>query len=293
MQTQVKKILAILIVGVCVWLVLQQSWFKNKLSGITILNQTQKQTVADQLQSIKKEIFTPPPLKSTRQSQQAFLSASGVISQTNLQRAQNGALPALKENTKLSAAAQAKLNDMFAQQYFEHNSPQGRGPADLANSAGYEYISVGENLALGNFDNDIVLVQDWMDSPGHRANILNDGYEEIGVAVGQGIYDGKTVWLAVQEFGRPISSCPIVDENLKTEMANSQAQIDNSEPRLNELKKYLDSVQPQTPAEAEIYNQKVADYNNLVKIYNNLVDRLKLQTESYNAQVRAYNACLN
>jgi len=289
----VRKILIILIIGAGILLVWQQGWFKNKISSVAILNQTQKQTVADQPESIKREIFTPPPLKSNRQSQQAFLSVNGVISQTNLQRTQNGGLPALKANARLTAAAQAKLNDMFAQQYFEHNSPQGRGPADLAKTAGYEYISVGENLAFGNFDNDIVLVQDWMDSPGHRANILNDSYEEIGVAVGQGVYDGKTVWLAVQEFGRPASSCPNVDENLKTEMANYQTEIDQAEPALNELKKYLDSTQPQTPAQAEIYNQKVADYNNLVKIYNNMVDKLKLLTESYNIQVRAYNACLD
>lgn len=293
MQAQVKKILITLIIVAGILILWQQSWFKNKLSGITILNQAQKQTVADQLQSIKKEIFTPQPLKSNRESKQAFLTVSGVISQTNIQRAQNGSLPALKENVRLNAAAQAKLNDMFAQQYFEHNSPQGAGPGDLAKMVGYDFISVGENLALGNFDNDIVLVQDWMDSPGHRANILNDSFEEIGVAVGQGLYDGKTVWMAVQEFGRPISSCPLVDENLKLEMAYYQKEIDNAEPALNNLKKYLDSTQPQTKEESNIYNQKVADYNNLVKIYNNMVDKLKYLTDGYNAQVRAHNACLD
>ena len=258
-----------------------------------IKTEVQNSAIFNKLEKSVGQIITPPPLISSRESANAQLSVFGVISRTNAQRQQIGNLSALKENTKLNSAAEAKLKDMFVQQYFEHTSPQGRGPADLAKTAGYEYIAVGENLALGNFENDRVLVQDWMDSPGHRANILNTGYEEIGVAVGRGEYEGRTVWLAVQEFGRPASSCPKVDENLKAEMANIQTEVGNLEPQLTELKKYLDSIQPQTSAEAEIYNQKVADYNNLVKIYNNKVDSLKLATERYNGQVRVYNLCLD
>lgn len=245
-----------------------------------------------QLELSSGKVSAPAPLVSSRESRDAQLSRAGVISWTNSQRRQNGELPALKENLKLNAAAEAKLEDMFKQQYFEHQSPQGTGPADLAKAAGYEYIAVGENLALGNFDNDRVLVQDWMDSPGHRANILNSKYEEIGVAVGQGKYQGKTVWLAVQEFGRPAASCPQVNISLKSEMTSLQAELGRTEPQLTELKKSLDSSQPQTKAEADVYNAKVADYNNLVKIYNNKVDNLKLITAQYNQEVKAYNACL-
>lgn len=249
--------------------------------------------IFNKLEKSAGQITTPPPLISSRESANAQLSIAGVISRTNMQRQQNGSLPALKENFKLDEAAAAKLKDMFVQQYFEHTSPQGKGPADLAIAAGYEYIAVGENLALGNFDNDRVLVQDWMDSPGHRANILNPQYEEIGVAVGRGEYEGRTVWLAVQEFGRPASSCPKVDGGLKTEMFNLQTEINLLEPQLTELKEYLDSTKPQTQAEADSYNKKVADYNNLVKVYNNKVDSLKMATERYNGQVRIYNACLD
>lgn len=258
-----------------------------------IKTEVQNSAIFNKLEKSAGQIIAPPPLISSRESASAQLTISGVISQTNEQRKQNGSLSALKENTRLNSAATAKLKDMFAKQYFEHTSPDGRGPADLAKTAGYEYIAVGENLALGNFDNDRVLVQDWMDSPGHRANILNKGYAEIGVAVGQGEYQGRTVWLAVQEFGRPASSCPKVDPNLKIEMTNIQAEVSSMEPQLTDLKKYLDSVQPQTSSEADAYNKKVVDYNNLVKIYNNKVDSLKLATEQYNGQVRVYNACLD
>jgi uncharacterized protein YkwD len=52
----------------------------------------------------------------------------------------------------------------------------------LAKKVNYEYVVVGENLAEGDFTSDADLVKGWMDSPGHRANILNTKYEEIGIA---------------------------------------------------------------------------------------------------------------
>ncbi|MBI5530570.1 MAG: hypothetical protein HY918_03655 [Candidatus Doudnabacteria bacterium] len=239
------------------------------------------------------QVSTPTPLVSSRQGSGSELSISGVISWTNTQRKQNGSLAPLAENKKLDAAAKAKLEDMFKQQYFEHESPQGAGPADLAKAAGYVYIAIGENLALGNFDNDKTLVQDWMDSPGHRANILNSKYEEIGVAVGEGNYQGKKVWLAVQEFGRPASSCPSVDSSLKTEMSSLQKEIDQMETSMTALKADIDSSSPKTQSEVDAYNAKVASYNSQVKIYNNKVDTLKSLTEQYNSQVKAYNGCLD
>ncbi len=284
-----KKLFAVIIFFACAWLVWQQGW----LSGIKRAPVVQKQDLSQALQSIKDEILAPPPLKSARQSASAYLTLHGVIEQTNLQRAANGGLPALKENSKLNQAAAAKLKDMFAQQYFEHESPQGKGPADLAKAAGYEYIAIGENLALGNFDNDKVLVQDWMDSPGHRANILNSRFTEIGVAVGRGEYEGRTVWLAVQEFGRPASICPPVSQSIKSEIDALQSEADRLLVQMDGLKADLAAAsEPKTQAEADAYNQKVAEYNNLIKIYNNKVDLLKSMTAEYNRQVNEYNACI-
>ena len=96
---------------------------------------------------------------------------------------------------------------MFEKEYFEHKSPSGIGASDIAHDVGYEFILVGENIALGNFDGDEALVQAWMDSPGHRANILNKRYTEIGIAAEKGLYQGKMMWLAVQIFARPMSLC--------------------------------------------------------------------------------------
>ena len=118
------------------------------------------------------------------------LSQNDVIDLTNKARATYGSLPALKENSKLDFSAEKKLQDMFMKQYFEHVSPSGIGVGDLANQISYEYIVIGENLALGNFKDDQALVDAWMASPAHRANILNKHYTEIGVAVGKGTFEG-------------------------------------------------------------------------------------------------------
>lgn len=247
-----------------------------------------------QIQNIQEQIFAPTPLKSNslQNSQNSALTNSGVIYWTNSQRNQNGSLRVLKENTKLDQAAASKLKDMFDKQYFEHVSPSGAGPSSLAKAAGYKYISIGENLALGFFDSDEQLVQAWMDSPGHRANILNTKFEEIGVAVGKGIYEGKETWMAVQEFGRPQSSCPGISSALKSEITSLQTEINDLQSKLAGLKSEIDSANPQTKDEYNQYNSKVADYNNLVKIFNNKVDTLKLATNQYNAQVSDYNSCL-
>jgi uncharacterized protein YkwD len=92
---------------------------------------------------------------------------------------------------------------MFENQYFAHESPTGEKVSDLAKKFGYDFLLIGENLAMGNFSSDEDLVLAWMESPGHRENILNEKYQEIGVAVKKGIFEGKEVWIAVQHFGLP------------------------------------------------------------------------------------------
>ncbi len=244
------------------------------------------------IQTIKQDISTPPPLIGSLLEQNSHLTRAGVIYWTNQQRAENGGLPAIKENTLLDNSAELKLADMFKKQYFEHISPTGVGPSDLAKSVGYDYVSIGENLALGNFADDKALVQAWMNSPGHRANILNKGYQEIGVAVGQGMYQGHKTWLAVQEFGRPASSCPAVDANLKTQINNLQAEVNQLQPQVESLKNQIDSENPKTKEEVDAYNQQVAQYNSLVDIFDNKIDQLKLATTQYNNQVNSFNACI-
>ena len=154
-----------------------------------------------------------------------ILSKDKVIEFTNKQRSENGSLEPLTENLKLDLSAEKKLQDMFDGQYFEHESPSGVKVGDLGEEVGYEYILIGENLALGNFKDDESLVLAWMNSPGHRANILNEHYKEIGVAVGSGIFEGRNVWLAVQHFGTPRNVCSKVDTVLYNQINIDQAKI--------------------------------------------------------------------
>ncbi len=243
------------------------------------------------LENIQSQISAPGPLRGKVNDPNSHLTADGVFTFTNEQRLKNN-LPELITNQKLTEAAVAKVKDMFAKQYFEHISPLGAGPADLAKQAGYEYVAVGENLALGNYKDDQALVEAWMNSPGHRANILNNKFSELGVAVGRGIFEGQQTWLAVQEFGRPASACPRVDLQLKSQIENNRLEVEGLQAQVEKIKADLETSKPQSKEEVDAYNQKVREYNDLVKIFNNRVDVLKNLESQYNEQVKAYNQCL-
>lgn len=238
-------------------------------------------------QEIENQILTPPPLISEDEAQQSSLTKEGVIRWTNSQREKNG-LPSLKENVRLDASTAIKAEDMFQNQYFTHESPIGVGVGDLVKEVDYEFIIIGENLALGNFKDDETLVQAWMDSPGHRENILNIKYTEIGVAVIQGKYEGRTVWMAVQHFGFPLSSCQEPDSNLKLEISTDKNQIQELETELDNLKIQIQNMRPR---QRENYSKKVDQYNDLVLQYNNLVKELENLIGEYNLQVSIFNNC--
>jgi uncharacterized protein YkwD len=237
--------------------------------------------------TINNSDLLPPPLRSALDQANAHLTVAGTIERTNQQREIAGLLP-LNENPKLDQAAELKLKDMFDDQYFEHISPSGDGPSDLANEVGYKYIMVGENLALGNFKDDQTLVQAWMDSPGHRANILNDRYQEIGVAVGKGLFEGKETWLAVQEFGTPLSACPQPSASLKAQINTNQARISSLQADLAAKKADLEK----NNYSRQEYNRKVEAYNSEVAEVNSLISQTKALVNQYNSQVQEFNKCL-
>lgn len=238
-------------------------------------------------QKIEKQISTPPPLRAAREDPQSFLTKAGVIQWTNTQREKYG-LPSLKESLELDASAAIKVEDMFLNQYFAHNSPSGAGVGDLAGEVGYEFIAIGENLAMGNFKDDEILLQSWIDSPGHRANILNEKYTEIGVAVMKDEYEGRITWIAVQHFGFPLSACSKPDEALKSEIDKNQSKIYELEVVLGNLKNEIQVIRPRQRA---IYSQKIEQYNSLVSQYNSLVAETETLINKYNIQVKVFNEC--
>lgn len=244
---------------------------------------------------IKKIVNEPQPLRVidpliTGTINNKTLTRAGIINSTNVFRKEDADLPQLSENNKLNLSAEKKVKDMFSKQYFEHNSPSGKGVGDLGSEVGYEYVLIGENLALGNFKDDYDLVKAWMDSPGHRANILNSKYTEIGVAVGQGTYDGRKVWMAVQHFGAPKSLCPSIEKTLDALISSNQKKLNDYQNELNIDKKNIDDG---GVVGGKTTNEQINDYNTLAASYNSLLSKLKSQIEEYNMQVIKFNACIN
>jgi uncharacterized protein YkwD len=248
----------------------------------------QKTEVGQTMSQVGKEILSPPPLNIGGSKNQVVLLQSKVIAETNLQRQQNGNLPALTESSKLDEAASAKASDMFLNQYFEHVSPSGVDPRKLVQSEGYDYIVAGENLILGNFSSEKEVLQDWMNSPAHRENILNKRYTEIGAAIVKGIYKGETVWIGVQEFGLPLSACDAPSTVLKNEINSDRGQLDALSSQINDKKAEIDNTNPNS----NIYNQMIDDYNQLVAQYNSLADQVKATIARYNEEVNTFNNCV-
>ncbi|MCA9349332.1 hypothetical protein KC878_04315 [Candidatus Saccharibacteria bacterium] len=141
----------------------------------------------------------------------AFAVSSGeLFSLSNQERLNNG-LVAYRSNSKLSSSAQAKANHMLANGYFAHTAPDGTTPWSFIVNAGYSYAGAGENLAAGNQGADAI-VQGWMNSSGHRANLLSKTYTEVGygvVYVGEWNYQGVTysnTYFVVAHYAAPTAS---------------------------------------------------------------------------------------
>ena len=103
-----------------------------------------------------------------------------VLRIVNEERAKQG-LGALKRASDLDAVARAHSADMINRHFFDHTNPDGKSPFDRLHSAGITYRAAGENIAYGQRDAQSVMTA-WMNSSGHRKNILNSSYTEIGIA---------------------------------------------------------------------------------------------------------------
>ncbi|MFC1646916.1 CAP domain-containing protein [Patescibacteria group bacterium] len=122
-----------------------------------------------------------------------------LLTSTNAKRQSAGLVP-LKINDKLTQAAIAKAQHMFANNYWAHNSPDGRTPWEFITQSGYKYRVAGENLAK-NFSTSQAVVDAWIASPTHRDNVLKSSYSDIGFAVINGVLNGEETTLVVQMFG--------------------------------------------------------------------------------------------
>ncbi|MFF3013260.1 CAP domain-containing protein [Streptomyces sp. NPDC057939] len=124
-------------------------------------------------------------------------SESAVLALVNKERATAGCGP-LTANSKLNAAARAYSDTMASSGVMSHTGPDGSTMTSRVEAAGYAWSRLGENIARGQADADAVM-KAWMNSSGHRANILNCAFREIGIGVHKG--DGGPWW--TQNFGAP------------------------------------------------------------------------------------------
>lgn len=117
--------------------------------------------------------------QNQKPQQNAGTKASQVVNLVNQQR-QKAGLSGLKSDSELTRLAQLKAEDMAAKGYFSHTSPTYGSAFDMLKKAGYSYRTAGENIAMGQKTAESVM-NGWMNSSGHRANILGSGYTKIGV----------------------------------------------------------------------------------------------------------------
>lgn len=143
--------------------------------------------------STAKPTAVTAPEPETRGSRPTF--AQEVTKLVNNERAKQGCAP-VTANEQLDTAAQRHSEDMAARDYFSHTSPDGTDPGDRITAAGYRWSTYGENIARGQ-QTPTQVMDGWMNSSGHRANILNCDFKEIGV----GIHDASGGPWWTQAFG--------------------------------------------------------------------------------------------
>ena len=142
-----------------------------------------------------------------------------LVKLTNQVRTEQG-LNNLTTNEQLNLAAANKVKAIFANQYFSHTGKNGEKFSSWIKEAGYtNYEIVGENLALGYFDQQ-AMMDAWMASPKHKENIVSPLYKEIGMAAATGNFHGKNTTIVVQLFGEQIANSQTNSNNTITANIN-------------------------------------------------------------------------
>ena len=138
-------------------------------------------------------VFVSPDILAKEQQQ--------LVALTNAVRSANG-VPVLTEEGHLDRSAALKTQDMINDSYFGHRGPDGHDLAYFLSTAGYPYKTAGENLAMG-YERAEDIFAAWLASPAHYQNIVDPDFQELGIDLKGGIYNGQTVVFAASHFGAP------------------------------------------------------------------------------------------
>ena len=240
------------------------------------------------------------------------LTKDAIITLTNNARAQSG-LPPLKENQLLDAIAESRANDMLEKQYFAHVSPTGQQVSDIAQSVGYRYEVIAENIGSGDFYTNQKIIDNWMQSPGHRRNILSTEVEDIGAAVLKGKMKGVETYITVQIFGLqspPVSehTCVAPSKSLLNDIDLKKAEIETLRDQLSRLKHEIDAEKESIETDRRYAyddNQKIEKLNERIRAldeksrwYNRILEDEKAKSsvvgsmiDEYNKITQTYNDC--
>lgn len=221
-------------------------------------------------------------------SGEEILTRSGILSIVNTERISRN-LSTMSLNQSLNESATIKAKDILANQYFAHTAPNGTTVDDLVEDTGYQYLKVGENLALGEFVSDSDVMKAWMASPGHKANILDAQFDELGVGIQKGVYEGATVYVVVQHFGRPTSDCPSIDKTILVTYESVKQKVLDTENELKAIKATVDEGR----ANGQLMNEEAEAFNELNTKYKNYFNELNQIRNTYNLQVQTFNSCLD
>ncbi|RJR31308.1 CAP domain-containing protein [Candidatus Parcubacteria bacterium] len=143
-------------------------------------------------------------------AEMANIVTDKIIEMANSDRLKNDIEP-LQADRLLTVFAQEKANDMLQREYFSHDTPEGKKPWQWIDRKKYDYVYAGENLAM-DFTSAELIHNAFMKSPGHRKNILNPKYKDIGVAVASGMMNGRQTDILVQFFGTSRSELALVSK---------------------------------------------------------------------------------
>ena len=242
---------------------------------------------------------------------QETLSKEAVITLTNDARVANHLSP-LKQNELLDMIARSRAEDMFEKQYIAHVSPAGQGASDIAQKVGYRYKVIAENIGSGMFLTNRKVIDNWMQSPGHRNNILSTEVEDIGAAVVKGTMSGRETFIAVQIFGLsspPVErqSCAAPSQELLARIEQKKAEVAGLNDRLAGLKIELEAERDSIEAERNLVRseaqknnliQKINTYNEKSNWYNKMLEEVKTKSsvlqpmvDEYNRAVAEYKRC--
>ncbi|MFC1656824.1 CAP domain-containing protein [Patescibacteria group bacterium] len=193
------------------------------------------------------------------------ITSSEIIRLTNIERSKKN-LPQLSYNSSLSTAARNKGAHMLQYDYWSHTAPDGTTPWYWILNSGYNYLYAGENLAKDFIDASSV-ISAWMSSTTHRNNLLNNNFQDIGVAVVEGDLGGESTILVIQMFGQNKNLAKSTPNRTPNIESNT---IDTTPPEIPSIvdpkhQSFINQSKPEITGESEIAST-VTIYDNKNKL---------------------------